>query len=308
MIKPGISFLIELSKGVRELHYRVRLNMGFCSDLWWWGCFLPIWNGSCSLTSLCRGTVQVVLTSDASGSWGCGAFTSTGQCLQLQLPESWADIHITVKELLPIVLGAAVWGSKWKGLTISCLCDNAAMVAIVNSGRSKMDRTMHLMRLLSFFLARWGVSMVWRHIPVAQNGAADALSRGDVPSSEASSRSRQGSHCHPRQPSSVPGLGDPRLDKGGLDSLVRSFFIKGLAQSTHKVYLSSQRRYLSFCASAGLRAVPAVEEVLCNFAAKLASEGLKHWTIKSGWDHAPPHRGGARGPFSASLAQAALCA
>ena len=170
VIKPSRSFLrrmIELSKGVRELHYRVRLNAGFRSDLRWWGCFLPIWNGSCPLTSLCRGTAQVVLTSDASGSWGCGAFTSTGQWLQLKLPGSWADIHITVKELLPIVLGAAVWGSKWKGLAISCLCDNATVVAIVNSGRSKMDRTMHLMRCLSFFLARWGVSMVCRHIPGA---------------------------------------------------------------------------------------------------------------------------------------------
>ena len=59
-------------------------------------------------------------------------------------------------------------------------CDNAAVVAIINSGRSKMDRAMHLMRCLSFFLARWEVSMVCRHIPGVQNGAADALSRDDL--------------------------------------------------------------------------------------------------------------------------------
>ena len=45
-----------------------------------------------------------------------------------------------------------------------------------------MDRAMHLMRCLSFFLARWCVSLVCRHIPGAQNGAADALSRDDLPS------------------------------------------------------------------------------------------------------------------------------
>ena len=45
-----------------------------------------------------------------------------------------------MKELLLIVLGVAVWGSRWKGLTVTCQCDNAAVVAIVNSGRSKMDR------------------------------------------------------------------------------------------------------------------------------------------------------------------------
>ena len=73
-------------------------------------------------------------------------------------------------------------GSRWKGLTVLCRCDNAAVVAIVNSGRSRMDRAMHLMRCLSFFLARWEVSLVCRHIPGVENGAADALSRDDLPS------------------------------------------------------------------------------------------------------------------------------
>ncbi len=49
-------------------------------------------------------------TSDASGSWGCGAFESSGEWIQLKLPESWSSIHITVKELLPIVIGIALWG------------------------------------------------------------------------------------------------------------------------------------------------------------------------------------------------------
>ncbi len=89
-------------------------------------------------------------------------------------------MHITVKELLPIVLAAAVWGRSWKGATIRCKCDNTAVVAIVNSGRSKMDRAMHLMRCLSFFLAWWDVSFVCEHIPGVDNGAADALSRDSL--------------------------------------------------------------------------------------------------------------------------------
>ena len=68
------------------------------------------------------------------------------------LSDDWSGIHITVKELLPIVFGVAIWGSRWKGLTVLCRCDNAAVVSIVNSGRSRMDRVMHLMRCLSFFL------------------------------------------------------------------------------------------------------------------------------------------------------------
>ena len=80
------------------------------------------------------------------------AFTSDGQWFQLQ---RWDGVHITVKELLPIVLGVAVWDSRWKGLTVTCRSDNAAVVAIVNSGRSKMDRAMRLTRCLSF-LAKGG--------------------------------------------------------------------------------------------------------------------------------------------------------
>lgn len=57
--------------------------------------------------------------------------------------------------------------------------------------------------------------------------------------------------------------------------------MKGLAQSTLNVYSSGQRRYLTFCNVAGLQAVPAGEDALCKFVAKMASEGLRHRTIKS---------------------------
>ena len=91
-----------------------------------------------------------LLTSDASGGWGCRAFISTGQWFQLQWVESWQSVHITVKELVPIVVGCAVWGNNWRGKTLRCQCDNAAVVAIVRSGTSKPPLVMHLMRCLSF--------------------------------------------------------------------------------------------------------------------------------------------------------------
>ncbi len=183
VIRPGRSFLrrmINLSAGVRALHHKVRLNAGFRSDLKWWNCFLPVWNGTCPMSSVVRGKPKVVLTSDASGSWGCGAYTSMGGWFQLKFPDSWLDVHITVKELLPIVLAVALWGHLWKGVTVSCKCDNMAVVAIVNSGKSKMDKAMHLMRCLSFFLAQWDVTLVCQHIPGVENNAADALSRDSL--------------------------------------------------------------------------------------------------------------------------------
>ena len=54
------------------------------------------------------------LTTDASGHWGCGAFNEE-RWFQLQWPDSLEDSHISVKELIPIVVATAVWGRFWRG-------------------------------------------------------------------------------------------------------------------------------------------------------------------------------------------------
>ena len=215
-----------------------------------------------------RGEVQI--TSDASGSWGCGAFTSDGSWFQLKLPESWKDTHITVKELLPIVISIAVWGRTWQGRTVARWSNNAAVVMIVNSGRSKAEVVMHVMRCLSFFLARWDVSLTCSHIPGVLNGATDALSRNPlslfqrlVPSAKAS-------------PTTIPegGEGKARLDKGGLNGLVRKLFINGLADSTNCTYSCGQRQFLSFCQAGGFSPTPASEDTLqvCGISSERESE------------------------------------
>ena len=104
------------------------------------------------------------IISDASGSWGCGAFTSTGDWFQVQLPGSWDPVHITAKELLPIVIGVALWGEQWQGSSVQCWCDNAAVVAILKTGWSRDERVMHLMRSLFFLLAIHNMTLVGSHI------------------------------------------------------------------------------------------------------------------------------------------------
>ena len=115
VVKPGRSFLrrmINLSMTVRD-HYWIRLNKGFRSDLQWWAHFLPMWNGVGMMASLLPAEYAGEITSDASGSWGCGAFSSSGEWFQLELLEAWGLVHITVKELFPVVIGVALWGEQW---------------------------------------------------------------------------------------------------------------------------------------------------------------------------------------------------
>ena len=76
----------------------------------------------------------------------------------------------------------ALWGKQRRGRNIPCRYDNATVVAILNSGSSKEEWEMHLMRSLLFFQATFDISFVAEHIAGAENGPADALSRGDASS------------------------------------------------------------------------------------------------------------------------------
>ena len=181
IVRPGRTFLrcmIGLAKVAKELHHWVRLNKGFKSDLLWWACFLPSWNGISMMTGALH-HYDITVTSDASGLWGCGAYSSRGEWFQVEWPASWIKLHITIKELLPVVMGVAMWGSRWRGKSVRCRCDNAVVVAILNSCSSKDERAMHLLRSLFLFTAAYDVSVFGEHIPGVENGPADSLSRGN---------------------------------------------------------------------------------------------------------------------------------
>ena len=131
------------------------------------------------MSNLLSGPCAVTITSDASGSWGCGAYLSTGAWFQLEWPKSWTSTHIIVKELLPLVLAIAMWDRRWHGKSIRCQCDNAAVVAMLRSGWCKNEHAMHLLRSLFFFQALYKVSLVAEHIRGVKNGLADDLSRNN---------------------------------------------------------------------------------------------------------------------------------
>ena len=120
------------------------------------------------------------VTTDASGSWGCGAFSGT-QWFSLKWNINAASLHITVKELLPITMAAALWGAKWRGQSVQVWCDNEAVVTILNQGTSKDLEVMHSIRCLAIITAKWEFYLFASHIKGQLNTAADALSRNNVP-------------------------------------------------------------------------------------------------------------------------------
>ena len=161
-VRAGRSFLrrlIDLSTEVKQLNRFVRLNAAAQSDIEWWYQFGADWNGVAMMTAVnrVRPEHEVAMVSDASGSWGYGAVCNR-QWFQLKWTGHGkaADYGVTAKELIPIVIAAAVWGRSWQGKTVLAKCDNMAVVAIVNSGTSKEKEAMHLRRCLAFLEAKWG--------------------------------------------------------------------------------------------------------------------------------------------------------
>ena len=100
--------------------------------------------------------------------------------LQLAWPPSWQNANIAAKELLPIVLSLALWGSHWLGSRVLFRTDNQVVVAALMSF-SACDPTMsHLLRCLFFFEAHFDVEHIVVHLPGRDNPAADAISHNKV--------------------------------------------------------------------------------------------------------------------------------
>ena len=79
IIVPGKAFLRRIYDAVASLsksHHHIRLNSDVRSDIAWWLTFMTEWNGISLSSTLCELAPSITLTSDASGSWGCGAYSN----------------------------------------------------------------------------------------------------------------------------------------------------------------------------------------------------------------------------------------
>ena len=74
----------------------------------------------------------VEFTSDASGNWGCGAWSGTAW-FQFQWPQGAAHRHIAFLELVAVLLACTVWARHWHGQSVLCRCNNQAAVQVISS-------------------------------------------------------------------------------------------------------------------------------------------------------------------------------
>ena len=186
VVRCGRTFLrrmLDLLHGV-PMHplrpHPIRLNRAFRSDLAWWRLFASDWNGISFLPPPTRLPVWQI-ASDASGSWGCGAWHGS-HWFQLSWDERSEGLTIMIKELLPIVLAGMIWGRRWVDSCVRCLCDNQAVVACLRSRTSRDSHCMHMLRTLAFVEARYRFSLRPEYINTKDNHLADDLSRDNLAS------------------------------------------------------------------------------------------------------------------------------
>ena len=221
------------------------------------------------LTRFDKANPQRSVTADASGKWGCGAFEG----IQFKWPTTMAASHISIREMIPIVMSAALWGKDWRGKSVQFLSDNSAVVALINSGSSRENSLMHLMRCFAIFMAKFNFVAVAAHIRGVDNHLADALSRNN--------RAYFLSHYTQAQP--LPTRVPPELvehitaglDLTNLDQAVEFYFRSALAPSSQRLqHNKTTTNYKKCCTTFQLSPLPVSEHQLCQFCS------LTHSTIK----------------------------
>ena len=182
VVKSGRTFvrrMIDQAKRVKYLHYKVKLNKAIREDIKWWLAYLPVWNGVSAFQDekWCT-NFDIKLYTDSSdlgigavfnNEWFYEQFSHTQQGGKLK--------SINWRELYAIVKALSTWGIKFCDKRILIYCDNEAVTYIVNSGTSKNQEIMKLVRAMFYITAQHNIDIKCCHLPGIENTSADALSR-----------------------------------------------------------------------------------------------------------------------------------
>ena len=117
VVVPGRAFLrrlIDLTIGVKRLHFLIRLSKAVKEDLIVWQTFLSGFDGrSFFISDQWFSSQHLNLYTDASGALGFGAVFGQHWCYGAW-PDSWRYRNIAFLELYPIVLSLCLWGDEMR--------------------------------------------------------------------------------------------------------------------------------------------------------------------------------------------------
>jgi hypothetical protein len=276
VVAPGRTFLrrmINVAHSQQNLEHWIRLSQDFKSDLFWWHHFLEQWNGMSLLASHIHRPPDVTLFTDASGTWGCGG-TDGVHWFQCAWEDSWQEVNIATKELVPIIL-------RWQNSHLLARSDNMAVVEILRSRTSRDSTIMHLLRCLHMFCAKHDIRISSTHIPGVENVPLTPCPATALPPFLCFFSIGTGStNQDPDAALGHGGSNETRLAVDRLEAQVKQFLQRGIAPSTEKAYLSAQRGFVAFCQQLNLTPLPASEDTLILYVTDRA-QTCAHTTIRA---------------------------
>ncbi|KAK3101174.1 hypothetical protein FSP39_001529 [Pinctada imbricata] len=179
VVTPGRTFLrrlIDLTRGLQKPHHRRRLDKEAKADLEAWSLFVEHFNGKALfLDDKWLTSKTLHLYTDASGiglggilgeKWFSGKWTS-----------EWANFHISVKELFPIVVAVLLWGIEMTNKRVCFFSENMAVVQVINKQTAKDPHLMKLLRKLIVQCLKLNIYFRAKHVPGIDNVVSDRLSR-----------------------------------------------------------------------------------------------------------------------------------
>ena len=171
--------LFHAATSMPHIDTQTRLSPEAMDDIHWWAACCEDRNcKALFVNSKWTSSEDVKLWTDASGQ-GFGIAFDREWSYGTWCPDEELQ-SIERKDLSPIVLALAMWGSHLSGQRLRVRCDNKTVCAVWKSGTTKAKPLMGLLRV-GLLIAAW-YNVVVSLVPISgvDNSVADSLSRLQV--------------------------------------------------------------------------------------------------------------------------------
>jgi hypothetical protein len=179
-IAPGRAFLRRLinhTLGITKPHHHIHIKTSAQLDIQCWLQFLQKYNGvSVFINQPWIHADTINLYADAAGTKGY-AVVYGSKWAAGPFPPSWAHLHITIKEMYPLMLALDTWGHHFANNRIMFHTDNTACMHILNTQTSKDKTVMVLVRRMVLTALNHNLMFKALHVPGKYNIIPDLLSR-----------------------------------------------------------------------------------------------------------------------------------
>lgn len=124
-------------------------------------------------------TRSPTVVSDASASVGYGIVFGS-KWVPGRWPIEWRSFNIAFLELFPIYMAIGTWIEHFRDTTVKVICDNQAVVTVINKLYSKDKMLRKICKPLALLVMTENIFLRAEHIQGAFNVGPDLLSRGRV--------------------------------------------------------------------------------------------------------------------------------